>query len=471
MRIVDSVTVGQNVADTKTIEHFGRLLGTKPHKLGTVVTMYPHLSISTLTDALKNVFYNPKQDNKSFTPIDSMCIEWKIDVNFIKVVTITGNITGSGLGKNVETILLKESYYNKHDTFTLENKQQLRVVSVPKKVGPEKWAYRVVLVGNDRDRTINVSFAAKGKKTRYRSNYHPELSERGYTRFVSNSETHRNYISRQRASVSYSGDYSLMEEVYIQAGKDSKDAASYFKLNKKEKECMDDFLTSRENNIIFSETNYDVNGKCLDQEEDGRDIPMGDGVIPQIERYCDKYSYSVITRDVVNTVLSTMRSKSENPTGNTYAVVCNERMYDQLQVVMESDLRFISQADGAWFYSKDKQGKVSLGAEFVTYKFSGNSVSFMVDRSLSQEYPDHGYGIFLDTGADLTTGRPNLAMFSLKGSEIFEGTLNGMGGRTGNASGEISTSTHGGSYHLMGYAGVCLFNPYRSFLLEESVTL
>ena len=472
MKIVSRNTVVQNIGDaTKTVQNFGRLLGDKPHKLGQVVTLYPHLAISTLTDALKNVFYNPKKDAGSFTPINSMCVEWNIDVNFIKKVKIVGNISGNGVQKNIETIILAEKYYNKHDTFTLENKQQLRVVAPATKLSTKRWAYKVTLVGNDLSKMIDSNYAASGKSTRYRSNYHPELSERGYTRFVSNSETHRNYISRQRSSISWSGDFAMNEETYIQTGKDPKSTAAYYKMNKKERDCMEDFLLSREQNCIFSETNYDVNGKCLDQEDDGRDIPMGDGVIAQIERYCDKFSFSVLTSDILDDVMSSMREKSSMTTGNIYAIVCNERMYDLFGKLMRVDLRFESQSDGAWFYSQKKNGKVNVGAHFDTYTFQGNTISFMPDRSLSQEYPEHAYGIFLDTGADLDSGRPNVAMFTVEGCEVLEGSLFGIGGADGKTSGTVSTSVHGSQYHLLGYSGACVFNPYRSFLLEEARTL
>jgi len=470
MKIVDRNTVVQNISDTKTVQNFGRLLGDKPHKLGQVVTLYPHLAISTLTDALKNVYYNPKGDSGSFSPINSMVIEWNIDVNFIKTVKIVGDISGTGFRKNVETIHLEERYYDKNDTFTLDNKQQLFVTAAPRKVSTKRWEYQVKLVGNDPNKEIDVNYAAAGRKTRYRSNYHPELSERGYTKWISNSETHRNYLSRHRASVDWSADFAMKEEMYIQIGKDPKATASYYKMTKKEKECMDVFLLSREQACIFGETNYDVNGKCLDQDDHGRDIPMGDGVIPQIERYCDKFSYSYLNSYVFDDVMSAMREKSDMPTGNSYAVVCNERLYDQIQRTLRDDVRFQGAADSAYFWSK-AAGKVKVGAEFNSYTFSGNTITFMPDRALSQEYPDHGYGIFLDTGSDLASGRPNIAMFTLKGSEIVSGNLKGMGGMDGKSSGDVSTSVHGSQYHLLGYSGVCVFNPYKSFILEEARTL
>lgn len=457
------------MSDTKTIEHFGTLLGDKPHKLGQVVTMYPHLAISTLTDALKNVYYNPKKGAGSFAPINSMCVEWDIDVNFIKKVKITGNISGDASAKKVETIILEERYYDKNDTFTLENKQQLFVVAVPRKISQKRWEYRVRLVTFDSTKSVDVRYAAAGLTTRYRSNYFPELSERGYTKWVSNTEKHRNYISRHRASVDWSSDYALREEVYIETSK--KDGATYYKMNKKEKECMDHFLTSREASCIFSETNYDINGKCQLQDEHGRDIPMGDGVIAQIERYCDKFSYSILTSDILDDVLSSMTEKSDMPIGNTYAVVCNEKMYKQFGRLMKSDLRFQAPNDGSYFYSKSSGKEVEVGAHFKSYHVQGNTITFMPDRCLSQEYPDHAYGIFLDTGVDIASGRPNIALFTLKGSEIVSGNLNGMGGQSGSSSGEVSTGVAGSQYHLLGYAGSVVFNPYKSFILEESVVL
>jgi len=471
MRVIDRVTVNQNISDTVTVENLGRFLGDKSHKLGLVSTMYKHLSINTLTHALQNVYYNSKKKSSSFMPVKAMSIEWEIDVNVIKDVRITRNISGAGVGKQPVTIGFQEKYYNKHDIIRLDNGQLLRVVAPAVKLSTKVWEYTVIIAGNDLNRGIDITYGAKGKGSRYITNYHPELSERGYIRYVHNSELHRNHIGLHRSSVSYSGNAAILDEVFFATPDKKKERDIYFKLNVKEKTCLDDFMISRENGCLWTETNFDANGKCLDQEEDGRDIPMGDGIITQIKRYCNKFAYSILTLDVLDNVLSSMRSQSQESTGNTYAVVCNERMYDHVGTLMTSELRFRPVSDSGLFYSKAKGGNLKAGTTFDSYEFQGNTITFMVDKSLSQWEEDRAYGIFLDATANQTSGRPNVAMFTLEGAEIIEGALLGLGGKNGSTNGVISSSVHGSSYHIAGYSSAVIFNPYAAFILEEAVIL
>lgn len=48
----------------------------------------------------------------------------------------------------------------------------------------------------------------------------------------------------------------------------------------------------------------------------GREIPIGEGLIPQIERYCSKHVASKVTVNTLNTVLSEMVEKADDPQGN-----------------------------------------------------------------------------------------------------------------------------------------------------------
>jgi hypothetical protein len=472
MRIVDRKTMIKNMGETYTAQNFGTLLGSRPERLGTVVTMYPNLAISKLTENLLNV-YTQSRKAGSFTNTRSMVIEWDIEVNFIKKVNFSDDLNSwTGGSTGINTIYLEEKYYDKGDTFTLENKQLLFVVAPPRMIHPRKWEHKVQFVTSNAGATPNVAFIKKGRTTRFRSNYFPELSERGYTKFISNTESHRNFMSCHRNSADSSGNYNMLEDVYIEMARKSKNDNGkqeyvYFKMERKEKQCLDSFIEARNNNLIFGQSNHDANGKCLMQDEKGRDIPMGDGIIAQIERYCDKFAYQTLTIDLFEDAIAAMTEKCDAPTGNTFAAVCNEKFYNQLGRLMRDDLRFQVPSDGSYFYSKEG-GKVKVGADFNAYHFQGNTISFLPDRALSQEYPNHGYAFFLDAGLDATTNRPNIAMFTLEGAEMLSGTLKGMGGLDGRSSGDIATPIHGSSYHLLGYSCAVVFNPYKAVIMEEA---
>ena len=89
-------------------------------------------------------------------------------------------------------------------------------------------------------------------------------------------------MSRHRATSDVSADYKMREGVYLEIAK--KDKREYFKMHQHEVDCMNTFVLAKNNSCIFSQTNFDINGKCTMQDEKGRDVPMSDGVIPQIER-------------------------------------------------------------------------------------------------------------------------------------------------------------------------------------------
>ena len=97
-----------------------------------------------------------------------------------------------------------------------------------------------------------------------------------------------------------------------------------------------------------------------------------------------------------------------------------------------------------------------------------NEVTFKVDRSLSREYGDKGYGIMLDLTADKASGQPAIASFTFKNGEFISSKYPGVGGLSGLESGIVSSPVAASKLIIMGYAGVGVFSPYRSFILFEN---
>jgi hypothetical protein len=384
MKIVDYSTIKATMGETRTVQDFSKFLGNNPHKLGLVASLYKDLTATYLTDSLMNIYFNEKKGN-TFQPINSMMFEWNLDVNYIKKVYFAEDTTQTGANKSTIRVVFTEKYYDKWDSFKLENQQILIVTQVPRMLAPSRWEYICVIQGNNIAETLDLRFAAKGRFTRYLSNYHPELSERGYAKYHSNTEMHRNYLSLHRSSESWSQQYAVLEPTFIQVGKGGTDKNDmFYKLSPVEKVVLDNFYISKNNNMLFGRSNYDVNGKCLVQDDQGRDLPSGDGIIPQIERYCDKLVFSNLSVPVFEEVIHTLKSKSANPKGNKYTFIINSRMDLLVNKVLREYLRDYDRI-GTYFFSKSGKN-VAVGANFDTYMIAGNEITFVVDRCLDHEY-------------------------------------------------------------------------------------
>jgi hypothetical protein len=77
----------------------------------------------------------------------------------------------------------------------------------------------------------------------------------------------------------------------------------------------------------------------------------------------------------------------------------NERLYDQLGRLLKDDLRFNANANGEYYWTNNG-GRIKVGAHYDSYTFQGNTVVFMVDKILSDEYPYSGYGFCINVGVD-----------------------------------------------------------------------
>ena len=81
MLVANIVTNRSTMGDTRTFEDFSKFLGERPHRLGVVSRMYPQLTATFLTEALRNIYYADSKTNK-FQNTDSTYFEWEVNVSF-----------------------------------------------------------------------------------------------------------------------------------------------------------------------------------------------------------------------------------------------------------------------------------------------------------------------------------------------------------------------------------------------------
>ena len=93
-----------------------------------------------------------------------------------------------------------------------------------------------------------------------------------------------------------------------------------------------------------------------------------------------------------------------------------------------------------------------------------NTITIKVDRALSIEYPDKGFGLMIDLTADKASGRPAIEQFTVENKELVENELTGVGIRNG----QVASPVAGIKWVMSGYAGIACYNPYRSVVLLEN---
>ena len=447
---------------TRTYGDFMKFLGANPARLGIVSTLYDQYTATHLTEALMNT-YTMEKGKKGFQSINSFLIEWDLQAKKIKRVPLIAAPEGSGLNAGDVKFYFPENYYQKYDTFVVERtRQQFIVLNRPQRLRDNCWLVIAKILDNDYDSVVDPTTAA-GFQTRFVTNYHPELHQEGYTKYQSNCEKMRTYIATHRCDIDMSAMYKPMEDIFIQIGKGSDDDPVY-KMNTAEKDCLDSFMEARNNALLWGKSNMDATGKPKIYDEDGRPIVSADGIIAQIERFATKFVFSKLNIGYFEKALQAMVAKSEKPQGNSYMLLCNTAFYNEWQRVMNAWI-VAHKTDGSFLYSKGSNGYVDLGATYESYSFGGNKISVKIDRCFDVEFPTRKYAALIDLTADAATGKPAMAFFTFKGGDIIHNVIVGVGGKSGLASGEVSSPVAGSKLVNWGYGGVAVFNPYRSVIM------
>jgi hypothetical protein len=347
------------------------------------------------------------------------------------------------------------------------------VVSRPQRLGDNYWQVSVRLVDNNYDTILDASACQPGDKTHWISAHMPELHEEGYTKWQSNIEKHRGYITTHRFDASYSAEYAALEDVFVKIS-EGKDQGSLtetiYRMDKVQKNLMDTFLVGRNQSMLFSKGNVNplTEKPTIVDPDTNRPIYISDGVIPQVEAYASKYAYNKLTINVFKTMIQALNEKATKPTGNHYMFIVNEKAWYDLQDILDTYLAQYH-TDGTYLWSMKANDYVSVGAKgFDTYRWGGNEISFKVDRTFSREFGyEKGYMLALDLTADKTSAQPPIAMFTLKGGDMISNKYLGVGRENGLSSGEVSSPVAGSKLILWGYSSVAVFNPYKSYIARE----
>lgn len=158
---------------------------------------------------------------------------------------------------------MKEYYYEKHDIFVIDGShQQLYVTRRPVRRSDKRWDYVCVLINNDGKQTLDLSACKPGMTTHWISNAHPyDYHDQGYTKYQSNMETHRNFMTLHRNDIDASQAYLANEDVFLKISDTEKHGSEkLFKMDGMEKVLLENFMEVKSKHDLFARSNVDVNG-------------------------------------------------------------------------------------------------------------------------------------------------------------------------------------------------------------------
>lgn len=464
-------SINPGMGETRTYESFSKWLGSRPARLGVVSRLYENLTASYLTESLRNVFYRDRKATDKFRSLDAMYFDWEIETNNIKRIEFAEVPSEDGSNGTEITMAFKENYYGRNDIFKIDgSEQQCFVVSRPVRKSDHYFEVNVRLLDNDYTSVLDTRYCQVGCTTRWIGNAQPELHREGNIKYQSNINKQRNWITCHRVEDSYSSLYACHEDMFVKVGNgEGNSSETIYKLNKKEKELLDNFMFARNNMLLFSKCNVaPKTGKpTIYDNETGEPIYIGDGLIPQVERYASKYAFNTMNMGVLQTVISSMAEKAENPVGNTFTFIVNERFWQIMQSALGKWLSD-NKTDGAYLWSQKANDYVKVGATYNAYEWAGNTIIFTVDRTFSREYGfEKGYAVCIDLTSDSTKAEAPVSMFTLKGLDYVTNFIEGVGGKDGMSSGAVSSPVAASRVITWGYSGIAVFNPYKSFILRE----
>lgn len=470
MRVYQFNNLPKSVGSTQTMQDFETVMGQKPYLAKEVVksTTDKNLTLLRIAEDFGDKLYS----KGSTTESDSMLYEWMVQTGTrLPKIYIAEDCsdTTPGLGVSEFSIILDRLYYTQGCIMELENEQQLSVTRMPEKLAENKWRYFVKPVTGNRATSISTSVLTKGKYTRYisKASVVPEMHDFGGSyKDEFNIEKHRQYVSRFRMETSISGDAAMFLPNVIDLG-----GGATFKQTNRETKLMADLLESVNMAGLFAAGNIDDKFNVMHTTDDGRPIPIGQGILPQIKAYANfmPYKSGSFSLKKMQDIIAEVVARKEKKVGNEIIILCNYKLFAEAQTTLDT-VAGAKLTTQDYYFNQAMKDRWVIGADYAGYRFSGNKILFMEDTALSNRYPDKGFGVVFNLYAETSSGKkPNVQEVTIKGMpSIVKNVINGVGGQDGKTAGVVSSRIHASQVIMYKYSSFIVNDPYGTMFIQET---
>lgn len=472
MRILGTVT--HDADKTTTTNMLLRAALSKPEIMTNVLSLYES-SYSTFSSFLGRRGLTSQglyagMDTENFRVVGNRKVMWPLKGYPIRKGIILSNTGGStpGLNGTEFTVTLNTNYFSKNDNLELVDRQTLLHVLGKTQAGSGAWTYRVKLVHNRENAYCNPAIIAAGKEIGFGHTMFPELSEDAGEKSTYH-EWHTEFIGIQRMKHTISGSAAATKVWLEHNGVRTWE----FQQNL---DMYERWAMALEHQLLFGRATVDANDRVYVQDDDGRDLIMGNGIIAQGDSSL-RFHYNTLTIRQIENVLEQMQLQQTSDGVLEVAVCGGQRFYNNLQrllrdVLKENPVPLVEQtADG-----------MGIKTSFSYYTLGNVRLHFMRCPAFDAPFRPSdrdSYGnnymseraFFVNLG-NTVGGNPNVQLLTLGNGDtdrrFVQRVINGMTGDgpvvgAGEGSGGkmmmASSPVDGKQVHILSESGVIMRNP------------
>ena len=370
-----------------------------------------------------------------------------------------------GINNGEFTITVSTDFFSRNDNLELVDRRTLLHVLSKEKNGQNTWNYRVKLVTNESGSFCDPTLLT-GQEVGFGHTMFPELSEDAGEKHTY-PEWHTEYLGIQRMKHTISGTANAMKVWLEHNGVKVWEYSQNI-------EMMRRWAMSMEHQLLFGRATIDANDRTYVVDDDGRDLPSGNGLIAQGDSAL-KFQYNTLSIRLLEKTLENLQIMQNGEGLLEVAVCCGQAFFNNFQRLM----RDVLQQNPIPLVEKTKDG-MGIKTAFSWYEFGGVRIWLMRCPAFDAPYRPierDQYGIsnmseraFFVSLGDTVAGNPNVELITLGNGandrRFVQRVVNGMAGPGPDVRGPgtgkyqlASSPVDGLQVHILSECGVIMRNP------------
>lgn len=379
------------------------------------------------------------------------------------IVSHTGGST-PGANRAEFTVVINTDFFSQNDNLELEDRDTLLHVLSKSRTTDGNWAYRVKLVHNRPGAYCPPYLLETEREIGFGHTAFPELSSDAGEKSTYG-EWHAEWIGIQRMKHTISGSAKATKVWLEHNGVRTWDYQQNIDMYQR-------WAMAHEHQLIFGRSSVDAADKMYVQDDLGRDIIQGNGIIAQGDASM-RFYYSNLTMKQLDTVMQELSIQQTGDGTLEVALVCGNAFYSAVQTLFREQVR----ANPIQLVEKTADG-LEYGTPFVYYLHNGVRLHIMKSKMFDSPFRPIGrdaYGnslmsqraFFVDLG-NAIGGEPNIQCLTLGNGEedrrFVSRVINGMTGsgpQVGTGTDKMmlaSSPVDGMQVHVLSESGVVMRN-------------